>query len=252
MSTRLCETASLELEVQSAVQQILTTMALNPSSNSHSAKKSACIFQNKITYTLYLLLQSFQGESLNTISKQCHYGSNVSFQNFDQISQKLTEVIRQSQHDFAIRAANRRGTLTHITQKETTELVENTFNTECEMVISALSIQQLTSLINVFSTQEDITESLDLVFSRVIVNQDIDEGFQLSKQATYKLVEQISHSITGELCQLILTQHISQQHQEDFEQYLHTVRTLAEHFVSQSYLLNAPFLIDKTDFDNLE
>ncbi|WP_318496021.1 protein kinase family protein [Photobacterium leiognathi] len=250
MSTRLCETASLELHVQSAVQQILTTMAFTAPSNSHSDRKNACIFQNKVTYTLYLLLQSFHCESQNTINKQCHYNQDYTFHGFDYVCQQSLEILRQSRNDFAIKAANRRGTITHITTKETEDLLTAALNKECEMVMVALAIQQLSTLINAFSQQENISQTLEQVFSRVLVNQYIDEGFQLSKQATLKLVEQISNASTGDLCQLILNQHTSEESEQELVQHLKDINTLAEHFMQHFSQLNTTFLTNKSNLDD--
>lgn len=221
MSTRLSDTISIELHIQAAVREIATFTELTARSSSVEDRMHEAIHQDKIFFTLYLMVQSLHSEAKNTtaniLSHQNIITKNI---NFEWVIQDCFNMFYISNHDVAISNANSFGRITTITSSDILHWKKMPMPENLENMITALATKHVKFLASLFSQTENIDKELLSVFSHAMTNNTLDLGMQLSSNAGTQLLEQVIHSRTGTVCIIFLSMSKNSEEKEAIGQYL--------------------------------
>ncbi|OBU22985.1 hypothetical protein [Photobacterium aquimaris] len=221
MSTRLSDTVSIELHIQAVVREIATFTELTARSASIDDRMHEAIYQGKIFFTLYLMVQSLHGEAKNTTANiLSQYNITTPEVNFEWVIQHCFNMFYISNHDNAIEQANTCGQITTVTSNDMLRWQSSPIPENLENMITALASKHVKFLADLFSQKEDIDNELLSVFSRAMTNNTLDLGIKLSSQAGGQLLEQVIHSRTGTVCLIFLNMTKNEEEKQAISQYL--------------------------------
>ncbi|WP_394167266.1 hypothetical protein [Photobacterium piscicola] len=241
MSTRLNDTISIELQIQAAVREIATFTGLTAQSASVDDRIHEAIFQGKIFFTLYLMVQSLHSEAKNTTA-QILAQQNITIPdvNFETVIQQCFNMFYISNHDIAIDKANTCDQVITVTSSDMLQWQHAPIQENLENMIAALATKHVKYLSSLFSQAEDIDNELLSVFSHAMTNNTLDLGIKLSSKAGTLLLEQVIHSRTGTVCLIFLNMTTNSQEKYAISQYLADIdnfyTTLTSHGLQQGLL----------------
>ncbi|SMY33996.1 hypothetical protein PMAL9190_01443 [Photobacterium malacitanum] len=221
MSTRLSDTVSIELHIQAAVREIAAFTELTARSSSIDDRMHEAIYQTKIFFTLYLMLQSLHSEAKNTTANVLSQHNITSPEvNFEWVLQHCFNMFYISNHDHAIEQANTCSQITTVTSDDMFRWLASPIHENLENMITALATKHVKFLASLFSQQQDIDKELLSVFSHAMTNNTLDLGIKLSSQAGSQLLEQVIHSRTGTVCLIFFNMSKDQEEKLAISQYL--------------------------------
>ncbi|WP_297482811.1 hypothetical protein [uncultured Photobacterium sp.] len=221
MSTRLNNTISIELQIQAAVREIATFTELTAQSASINDRIHEAIFQGKIFFTLYLMVQSLHCEAKNTTAQMLSQQNIIIPDvNFEAVIQQSFNMFYISNHDIAIEKANTCNQIITVTSNDILQWQQSPISENLENMIAALATKHVKYLSSLFSQAKDIDNELLSVFSHAMTNNTLDLGVKLSSKAGTILLEQVIHSRTGTVCLIFLNMTKNSEEKHAISQYL--------------------------------
>ncbi|OBU17848.1 hypothetical protein AYY19_11935 [Photobacterium aquimaris] len=221
MSTRLSDTVSIELHIQAAVREIATFTELTARSPSIDDRMHEAVYQAKIFFTLYLMVQSLHSEAKNTAANiLSQHNITAPKVNFEWVIQHCFNMFYISNHDYAIEQANTCRQITTVTSNDMFRWLASPIPENLENMITALATKHVKFLADLFSQKQDIDNELLSVFSHAMTNNTLDLGVKLSSQAGTQLLEQVIHSRTGTVCLIFLNMTNNKEEKQAISQYL--------------------------------
>ena len=226
MSTRLNDTISIELQIQAAIREIATFTELTAQSASVDDRLHEAIFQGKIFFTLYLMVQSLHSEAKNTTAQILSQQQiTIPDVNFEAVIQQCFNMFYASNHDIAINKVNTCDQIMTVTSSDILRWQQSPISENLEKMIAALATKHVKYLSSLFSQAEDIDNELLSVFSHAMTNNTLDLGIKLSSKAGTLLLEQVIHSRTGMVCLIFLNMTKNSEEKHAISQYLTNIDT---------------------------
>ncbi|QSH59388.1 hypothetical protein A0J47_016830 [Photobacterium damselae subsp. damselae] len=210
MSTRLNETISLELQIQSAVREMIAFTELSSKSSTYQDRLQGAIHHTKILLTLSLMTRAFFSEAQNTANKLLNIEQR--FYDFEYVIQRSITSYTLSCRDPSLQQAIAHNKASMVNEVEILNYLSQPLSLDVENMIAALATKHVKTLALEFSLHEDIDNQIDEAFCHTLTSLWLDLGFCLSEDATCRLLEQIIHSRTGTMCLLFL--NMTEHHRE--------------------------------------
>ncbi len=207
MSTRLNETISLELQIQSAVREMIAFTELSSKSSTYQDRLQGAIHHTKILLTLSLMTRAFFSEAQNTANKLLNIEQR--FYDFDYVIQRSITSYTLSCRTLSIQQAITHNRVCIVKDTEVLNYLSQPLSLDVENMIAALATKHVKTLALELSRYEDMDNQIDEAFCHTLTGLWLDLGFCLSEDATCRLLEQIIHSRVGTICLLFLnmTEH---------------------------------------------